>query len=172
MESGRLCDIAICALCIITFSPSLSREFARDCTTAMAGLIIYLCDLVPSRRTHSFLNIPLTALVYLGDISYSLYLIHWPVVVLVRYWTFDVLNFKCKFSLTTCLKLLSRQCSDYIAQFSWGRGHLFISFAGRSDAPPPRKAANKFVQRHNFHHKYCPHILHAHCTFALLQSAT
>ncbi|CAJ0606096.1 unnamed protein product [Cylicocyclus nassatus] len=62
----------------VLISPKrISDDTARVCATFMAGIIIYL-----NANVFCLTN---NYLVYCGDISYVLYLVHWPIIVAVRY---------------------------------------------------------------------------------------
>jgi peptidoglycan/LPS O-acetylase OafA/YrhL len=50
--------------------------------------VVFITTLILSKRTASIF-LSLDAVVLIGDISYSIYLIHWPIFTLHRYWFVD-----------------------------------------------------------------------------------
>uniref|UniRef100_A0A914PCE7 Acyltransferase 3 domain-containing protein n=1 Tax=Panagrolaimus davidi TaxID=227884 RepID=A0A914PCE7_9BILA len=76
--------VAIFAIC---FMPNLSnnemyKSFIRMISTIFGGISIFL-----GAQSNSFGKFSLLAKfgTYLGDISYSVYLVHWPVIILAKY---------------------------------------------------------------------------------------
>lgn len=79
-------------ICLTTLYPrAVDRDGLRSGVTVLAGLLVYSSSMTYS-QPNKIINIALNVLEYLGDISYSLYLIHWPVVLLIRYWTSELLD--------------------------------------------------------------------------------
>ncbi|KAK6041531.1 hypothetical protein COOONC_20964 [Cooperia oncophora] len=62
---------------VLTSPPMVTDHFARVLSTILAAIIIFL-------DTDAFC-ITNRLIVYCGDISYILYLVHWPVIVATRY---------------------------------------------------------------------------------------
>ncbi|CAJ0605547.1 unnamed protein product [Cylicocyclus nassatus] len=73
---------------LVAVSPkSVSDSTARICSTLMAGVVVYL-----NADVFCLTNVMIT---YCGDISYVLYLVHWPIIVTARYVTdSQILNAK------------------------------------------------------------------------------
>ena len=101
----------IISLFVITFMPALSTHFAytiliRVIATVLAGVAMYIgWDHEPS-----FLS---NACVYFGDISYSVYLIHWPVIILAKYMQF--FEVWCKLCLDFIIfHILFSSCFPYL----------------------------------------------------------
>ncbi|ETN84864.1 hypothetical protein NECAME_16983, partial [Necator americanus] len=65
---------------LVLVSPDfVSDDVARIFSTLLAGITIYV--------NSNSLCLANPVIVYCGDISYVLYLIHWPVIVAARYYT-------------------------------------------------------------------------------------
>ena len=98
------------SLFAITFMPTLSTNFfytilVRVTATLLTGIAMYAGW---DHEPNFFSNI----CVYFGDISYSVYLIHWPVIILAKY--VQVFDSWCKLMFIIIIRfILLYSCSLY-----------------------------------------------------------
>ncbi|CAJ0606326.1 unnamed protein product [Cylicocyclus nassatus] len=78
--------LLVALLALVIINPKwLTNEVARLCATFIAGTVIF-----PDANVYILTN---SYILYCGDISYVLYLVHWPVIVAERYcWDLNTLN--------------------------------------------------------------------------------
>jgi peptidoglycan/LPS O-acetylase OafA/YrhL len=86
--------------------------------------------LVPKVSTHQFDFLKMRILVFLGDISYVLYLWHWPVLMIVKEYYFGLTPFRTSMALVISLALAT--ATHYllerpIRRSMWVAGHSQLS---------------------------------------------
>ncbi|RCN29663.1 hypothetical protein ANCCAN_24578, partial [Ancylostoma caninum] len=96
---------------MVLISPiSVPDDAARIFATFLAGTVIYI-GAKPFCLTNS-------SIVYGGDMSYVLYLIHWPVIVAVRYYTdTQLLNVKTVFVVLVISLGLTMLIHHFVEKF-------------------------------------------------------
>ncbi|WKY03237.1 hypothetical protein Q1695_004744 [Nippostrongylus brasiliensis] len=121
----RLSYALLVALIASCLSPIvLPQGFLRPVATVLTGAMIVAgsrsqCELLTARW-----------LVFLGDISYALYLIHWPVVICTKFYTPDHFQV-CLVAISACVAmawLISKTFEQYYLSLS-AKGIFYLTFS-------------------------------------------